>query len=321
MMKMIVYRGILRLVTVCLLIFTLVYACNIIVGKGKAFDPSTDSNKMSGFFLEGKVYGVIKKGKDKTKYLLEGATVTLYDKDYIELSSVTTGEDGGYSFFLTKSSTFVVIAKMEKHESIRILASTTNHPGGAKAMFDFELYTIETQHQYLVNMYLEKLVSGIATEMIVEKDMNKGGGLAPAILQSRGLSDKGYESASNQNKQQADQYTDEDPATDYLTKEENVIVEPDITLRVVTVDKSAVIFKVQLGQYSKQVQPGCYKGLKGVNCAKEDIFFVYSIGEFQDIRAARKARSEVIAKGFADAYIKAYVKGEPVKMKVALGIE
>ena len=110
------------------------------------------------------------------------------------------------------------------------------------------------------------------------------------------------------------------------TNPTNLVAIKDTTTTKTAVDKTGIIFKVQLGAYKNDVPVDIVNKLLDAvtdgslqHTKDNDGLTIYTSGNFTDYKSANAYKDALIAKGITDAFVIAYQKG--VKISVAKAVE
>ena len=98
----------------------------------------------------------------------------------------------------------------------------------------------------------------------------------------------------------------------------NVIKENNIDIP----ENSGVQFKIQIASSRNEVDtaPYNFKGLEGVEKKKVDSYYRYFYGSTSSYSEIKKIKEEVKKKGYADAFVIAYLDGERISLKKAINL-
>lgn len=106
--------------------------------------------------------------------------------------------------------------------------------------------------------------------------------------------------------------------------EEAVAVVPTTTEQKPTTEtREKPVYKIQIATSSKQLAttPANFKGLSDVASYQDRGLYKFTYGEFNSVADANKALPEVRSKGFTDAFIIAWYKGERISLSKAAEIQ
>lgn len=105
-----------------------------------------------------------------------------------------------------------------------------------------------------------------------------------------------------------------------------VVIPKDSTINTVAIDKSGIVFKVQLGAYKNDVPVDIVNKFLDVvtdgslqHSKDNDGLTTYTSGNFTDYKSANDYKSLLVSKGITDAFVIAFQKG--VKISIAKAIE
>ena len=71
-------------------------------------------------------------------------------------------------------------------------------------------------------------------------------------------------------------------------------------------------FRIQLGLYDKYIPIKSFTDIENISVVHSDDGFMYTTGEFNTFQCARKALTEIRARGYKDARVSAYQHGKPI---------
>jgi hypothetical protein len=82
--------------------------------------------------------------------------------------------------------------------------------------------------------------------------------------------------------------------------------------------KAKVRFTVQLGKFSHAINQSYFSSIKGVEVQKMGDFFLYSVGNLEDLESAQMLVKSIREKGFTDAFVRAFIDNRQVSIMEAL---
>jgi len=89
------------------------------------------------------------------------------------------------------------------------------------------------------------------------------------------------------------------------------------TAPTTSVNDATIVFRIQLGAFSKQIPIDFFKLNDVIMIPGKDGLFKYLSGEFNDYLDARKHRKKMIANGFEDAFIAVFSAGQRISVSEA----
>lgn len=111
-----------------------------------------------------------------------------------------------------------------------------------------------------------------------------------------------------------------EPTADAMTGIEDNSGKSDNTVSVAPIDLKGVVFRVQLGAYTKKLSPSVFKNAGNlIELKTEDGLYKYMSGSSSNIQDALKQRDELQKKGYKGAFVVAFKDNKRVQLSTVTG--